>query len=607
MKSFFKIVFATMLGFLLTQVVLVILVIALVAGLAMSGSDSESKEIEAHSILHLTLDQPLVERGSKNPLQGFDWASLEDNSGMPVSKMLVVLQQAAQDKHIDGVFLDLSGIEGDMTQQTRVRRALEDFKRTGKFVIAHSEAYTQGTLLMASMAEPITMAPQGIAMFNGLALEPVFLKGMFDKLDMEIDLIRVGKYKSAGEMLIRENMSEENRYQQSQLLEGIYKEMLTGYSRNLNLTSDSLRRMANSALVRNAQTSVSYGLVDSLMYRDQVLEWLKRRTKAKAIDKLKFVTAADYFDSLEENVQETLPGMPKGSEEAKDRIAVVYAEGDIVSGQGAEDEMGADKICDALRKARLDKKIKAVVLRINSPGGSALASDLIWRETKMIRQAGKPLVVSMGGVAASGGYYIAAAADSIFAAPTTITGSIGVFGLAPYVGDFMRNKLGITVDRVTTGPYGDLMSLSRRMRPDERALVQEGVNEVYETFVGIVSEGRRSAGQSLSRDSVHALAQGRVYTGRQAMALGLVDRMGDLDDAIACAAKLAKVKKFRLRELPDQDDPFEKIFGQVTAAYSRHRLQNELGPLYTPYTEVKHWVENPGIQARMEMNPLAGY
>ena len=225
----------------------------------------------------------------------------------------------------------------------------------------------------------------------------------------------------------------------------------------------------------------------------------------------------------------------------------------------------------------------------------------------MIRQAGKPLVVSMGGVAASGGYYIAAAADSIFAAPTTITGSIGVFGLAPYVGDFMRNKLGITVDRVTTGPYGDLMSLSRRMRPDERALVQEGVNEIYETFVGIVSEGRRSAGQSLSRDSVHALAQGRVYTGRQAMALGLVDRMGDLDDAIACAAKLAKVKKFRLRELPDQDDPFEKIFGQVTAAYSRHRLQNELGPLYTPYTKVKHWVENPGIQARMEMNPLAGF
>jgi protease-4 len=288
-------------------------------------------------------------------------------------------------------------------------------------------------------------------------------------------------------------------------------------------------------------------------------------------------------------------------------VAVIFAEGVIVSGQGGDGQMGGDRICEALRKARLDKKIKAVVLRINSPGGSALASDLIWRETKMIREAGKPLVVSMGGVAASGGYYIAAAADSIFAAPTTITGSIGVFGLAPYVGDFMRNKLGITVDRVTTGPYGDIMSLSRRMRPDERAIIQGGVDEIYETFVGIVSEGRYSAGQSISRDSVHALAQGRVYTGRQAMALGLVDRMGDLDDAIACAARLAKIKKYRLRELPDQKDPFKEIFGIIASAYSQHRMSNELGPLHGPYTKAKYWIENPGIHARMEVAIPAGF
>jgi protease-4 len=607
MKSFFKIVLASMLGFLLTQVVLVILFIALVAGLVMSAADTESGEIKAHSVLHLRLDQPLVERSSKNPWQNIDWASLEQKDGMSVSNLLVVLQQAAKDPSIDGAFLDLSAIEGDMTQQFRVRRALEDFKRSGKFVIAHAEDYTQGTLLMASMAEPITMAPQGMALFNGLAMEPVFLKGMFDKLDIEIDLIRVGKYKSAGEMLIRESMSEENRYQQSQLLEGIYSEMLEGYSRNLNLSGDSLRSLANRALIRNARASVAYGLIDSLMYRDQVLEWLKRRTKAKAIDKLNLVTASEYWASLEKNVQETFPGMPDGSEEATDRVAVIFAEGVIVSGQGGDGQMGGDRICEALRKARLDKKIKAVVLRINSPGGSALASDLIWRETKMIREAGKPLVVSMGGVAASGGYYIAAAADSIFAAPTTITGSIGVFGLAPYVGDFMRNKLGITVDRVTTGPYGDIMSLSRRMRPDERAIIQGGVDEIYETFVGIVSEGRYSAGQSISRDSVHALAQGRVYTGRQAMALGLVDRMGDLDDAIACAARLAKIKKYRLRELPDQKDPFKEIFGIIASAYSQHRMSNELGPLHGPYTKAKYWIENPGIHARMEVTIPAGF
>lgn len=607
MKSFFKIVLATMLGFLLTQVVLVILFIGLVAGLVMSGSDSDPKEIEAHSILHLRLDQPLAERSSKNPLKGIDWVSFEKQEEISVSQLLVVLHQAAKDPNIDGAYLDLTSIQGNMTQQSRVRRALEHFKRSGKFVIAHAEDYTQSSLLMASMAEPITMAPQGMALFNGLAMEPVFLKGMFDKLDMEIDLIRVGKYKSAGEMLIRENMSEENRYQQSQLLEGVYSEMLNGYSRNLNLSKDSLRSLANRALIQNARSAVSYGLIDSLMYRDQVLEWLKRRTKAKAIDKLNLVTALEYWATLDENQQETLPGMPAGSEDAKDRVAVIYAEGDIVSGQGGDDQMGGDRICEALRKARLDKKIKAVVLRINSPGGSALASDLIWRETKLIREAGKPLVVSMGGVAASGGYYIAAAADSIFAAPTTITGSIGVFGLAPYVGDFMHNKLGITVDRVTTGPYADIMSLSRRMRPDERAIIQGGVDEVYETFVGIVSEGRRSAGQALSRDSVHALAQGRVYTGRQAMALGLVDRMGDLDDAISCAAKLAKVKKYRLRELPDQEEPFKKLFGDMSSAYSQYRISKDLGALYGPYTQAKYWIENPGIQARMELTYPSGF
>lgn len=598
MKSFFRTVLATMLGLLLFQILGFLVVVVIIAGVAASGGSGSSFEVESGSILHLQLDQPLVERSSENPLSNFDWMNFQSNEGVSVQELLVVLHHAAKDPKIQGIFLDLSEVQGDMTQRDQVREGLERFKRSGKWVIAHAESYSQGNLLLASMAKPLCMVPTGMAMLNGLATEPVFLKGMFEKLDMEIELIRVGKYKGAGEMLVRENLSEENRFQQNALIQGVYAEMLNHLGKNRALHPDTLRRMAADAVVRNAASAVKAGLVDSLMYRDQVLTWMQRRTKAKSIDKLRLVTAAEYFSSLDEKDQKTLPGAAPASKETKDKIAVIYAEGDIVSGEGGDGQMGGDRISEALRKARLDKKTKAVVLRVNSPGGSALASDIIWRETQLIRQAGIPLVVSMGGVAASGGYYIAAAADSIFASPNTITGSIGVFGLVPYVGDFMKNKLGITVDRVTTGPYADIMSLSRRMRPDERMIIQEGVDQVYQEFVGVVSKGR-----GLSPDSVHSLAQGRVYTGRQAMALGLVDRMGGLNDALACAARMAKLSSYRLRELPEVKDPVEEFIGQLSGAYAEHQSRSEWGPLYRPYQHVRPWIQNRGIQARLEFVP----
>ncbi|MFZ9968475.1 MAG: signal peptide peptidase SppA [Bacteroidia bacterium] len=598
MKSFFKTVLATMLGLLLFQILGLLIVVIVVAGIAASGGNESSYTVESGSVLHLKLDQALVERGNDNPLANFDWVNLQSNQGQTVQELLVVLHYAAKDPNLQGVFLDLTEVQGDMTQRDQIREGLERFKRSGKWIIAHSESYSQGTLLLASMAKPLSMVPTGMAMFNGLATEPVFLKGMFEKLDMEIELIRVGKYKSAGEMLVRENLSEDNRYQQSALVQGVYGEMLLALGQNRGLHPDTLRRMANEALVQNAAEAVATGLIDTLMYRDQVLDWIKRRTKAKSIDKIKWVTESEYLRSLDEDQRKTLPGATPPAKDVKNKIAVIYAEGDIVSGEGGEGQIGGDGLSAALRKARLDKKTKAVVLRVNSPGGSALASDIIWRETQLIKDAGIPLVVSMGGVAASGGYYIAAAADSIFASPNTITGSIGVFGLVPYVGDFMKNKLGITVDRVTTGPYADIMSLSRRMRPDERAIIQKGVDQVYQDFVTVVAKGR-----GLSQDSVHSLAQGRVYTGRQAMALGLVDRMGGLNEAIACAARLAKVSSYRLRELPEIKDPVEELVGQLSGAYTEHQLRNEWGPLYRPYQQVRPWIQNAGVQARLEFVP----
>lgn len=316
MKSFFKTVLATMLGLLLFQLLGLLIVVILIVGLAASGGSDSSYTVESGSVLHLRLDQPLVERGNDNPLANVDWVNLQSNQGSTVQDLLVVLHNASKDPKIQGVFLDLTEVQGDMTQRDQIREGLERFKRSGKWIIAHSESYSQGTLLLASMAKPLSMVPTGMAMFNGLATEPVFLKGMFEKLDMEIELIRVGKFKSAGEMLVRENMSEDNRFQQSALIQGIYSEMLLNLGNNRGIAPDSLRRLANEAMVRNAASAVATGLIDTLMYRDQVLEWVQRRTKAKTIDKIRFVTESEYLRSLDEDKRNTQPGvspLPKTS------------------------------------------------------------------------------------------------------------------------------------------------------------------------------------------------------------------------------------------------------------------------------------------------------
>jgi protease-4 len=366
--------------------------------------------------------------------------------------------------------------------------------------------------------------------------------------------------------------------------------MLAAYAEGRKIPADSLRAMANEFRIRNANDAVTHGLVDRLVYRDELLELLAKETEAKSIDKIEFVEISDYVKAM--------PADKKT--ETKDRVAVIYAIGDIEGGEGDDQTIGSDRIAAAIRKARLDDKVKAIVLRVNSPGGSALASDVIWRETILAKKA-KPFVVSMGSLAASGGYYIAAGADSIFAAPNTITGSIGVFGLIPSFDKFMKNKIGITFDRVVTGPYADAMNGLRPMTADEEQIIQGMVNRIYEEFVQVVAKGR-----SLPVDSIHAMAQGRVYTGEQALKLGLVDRMGDLDDAIACAARMAKLKDYKLRELPDQENPIEKALEGFMSARSQSVVQ-ELGPLYNNYITAKRVLENHPFQARLEWENLRPY
>ena len=583
MRQFFKFTFASMLGFLLAGIVIVLLFTALIAGI--SSSTEKEITVEANSILHLDFSQAIVDRTSNNPFENIDFLTFETNNAQSVGDYLKAIRAAATDDNIKGIFLDLSSIETDGVLRSTIRKALVDFKTSGKFIYAFSEVYTQGTYLMASVADSVFMVPTGDMLFNGLASTPMFFKGMLNKLDIDVKLIRVGKYKGAGEPFIRENLSEENRYQIESFLGSLNNQMLADLSASTGKSTDELRAMANELKIRSAADAVALGMVHRLAFRDEVLNLLAAKTEQKDIEKISFVSLEDYVSSLPRDL----------NFKEKNRIAVVYAIGDITSGEGDDQTIGSDRIAAAIRSARLDKEVKAIVLRVNSPGGSALASDIIWREV-LLAKGEKPVVVSMGNLAASGGYYIAATADSIFAAPNTLTGSIGVFGMIPNFESFFKNKTGITFDRVTTGKYADLLNTNRPMTADEEAIVQQMINRIYEDFIKVVADGR-----GLSTDSVHAMAQGRVYTGAQALEIGLVDKLGDLEDAIACAARMAKLKDYRLKNLPEQKDQLEMLLESFGAARVS-AVEQELGPLYQHYKLAKNLLEGDRIQARLEFD-----
>lgn len=583
MRQFLKFTLASMTGIILAFVVIFLLFSAIIAGLMSSGE--ETAVIKKNSILHLDFSQVIADRGSEDPLSGFDFMSFENNQATGFRDYTRAIRAAADDDNIKGIFLDLSSIQADMALRQEIHNALVDFKASGKFIYAYSEMYSQATYHLASLADSVFLYPEGDLMFMGYASEPMFFRGMLDKLGVEVKLIRVGKYKSAGEPFIRENLSEENRYQVSTFLNSLYDSFLKDVADGRNMPVDSLRVIANEMRIESAQNAVEQGLVDKLLYRDEMLDLLMVKTEAKKLKDLELVSVDDYMSAV-----------PKGKLTEKTRIAVVYAIGDINSGEGDDTSIGSDRIAKALRDARLDENVKAVVLRVNSPGGSALASDVIWREMKLIKKK-KPLVVSMGGLAASGGYYISIAADTIYAEPTTLTGSIGVFGLLPNISPFMKDKLGLTFDRVKTGKYADLGTPTRGMTAEEEAIIQRVVNNIYQDFTTKVAKDRK-----LPLDSVQAMAQGRVYTGAQALEIGLVDRLGNLDDAIATAARMAKVTDYRLKELPELKNPIDELLQELTGMQARS-IEKELGLPYQQWKTVKGILENDRIQARMEFLP----
>ena len=539
--------------------------------------ENDKVKISEHSVLQINLEGPIKERTPKNPIEDIGLTGISINKGLGLDDILKSIEAAKTDSKIDGLFINLNSLQTGIATVEEIRNALLDFKTSKKFIYAYSESYSQGEYYLASLADKIYLYPEGDIDFRGFRAELMFLKGTLEKLELQPEVIRHGKFKSAIEPFILDKMSPENREQTQKFISSLWNQFVKDIAESRKLSSEEVQKVADNLGARSGQDALDAKFVDQLAYYDEVLDDLKKKTNLDSDDKVKFVDLKKYSHSL-----------PAIKEFSAKKIAVVYANGEIVSGKGSDDQMGSEKIAEAIRKARLDTTIKAIVLRVNSPGGSALASDVIWREKA------KPLVVSMGDYAASGGYYIACAADKIVAQPTTITGSIGVFGLLFNAQKMFNNKLGITFDSVRTGKYANIGSTFYPMTTEERAIIQESVEKIYDTFITHVSEGRK-----MDKSAVDSVGQGRVWSGTDAKALGLVDEIGGLDAAIEIAAKLAKLDKHRTISLPEQKDFMKQIMEDFGEEAKISAVKNELGAAYTYYNEVESLVNMEGVQARL--------
>jgi protease-4 len=570
MKQFFKFVLASIVGILLATFILVIIVV----GIIYAASSEKTVEVEPNTVLHMAFTTPITERTPNNPLAGLGFLGLDKDKSTGLNDILANIRKAKADPDIKGIFLDESYMTSGQATTEEIRNALIDFKKSGKFVVAYAEIYTQGFYYLASVADKVYINPKGIFEFHGFSSQITFLKGALDKLGIEAQIIKVGTYKSAVEPLILTKMSDANRMQVTSYLGSLYDHYLTGISKSRGINKDSLFNYANQMRVQIPEDALKLKLVDGLKYKDEILDDLKKRTGVKQKSDLNSIELGEYTKSSTE--KDSLDD----SSSSKNRIAIVYASGEISGGDGDDNTIGSERISKALRKVRLDNKVKAVVLRVNSPGGSSLASDVIWREVMLTKKV-KPIIVSMGDVAASGGYYIACAADSIIAQPNTITGSIGIFAILPNMQKLFNDKLGVTFDGVKTGKYADLGDINRPLTPDEKLILQNNVNHGYDDFTKAVAEGRNK-----TQAYINSIGQGRVWTGSQALKIGLVDRLGNINDAIASAAKKANIKSYSLVAYPEQKSFLNQLSGDVTVEARTRMLKSELGDSYRVYEQI---------------------
>ncbi|HPG72711.1 MAG TPA: signal peptide peptidase SppA [Bacteroidales bacterium] len=583
MNSFWKVFLAGLLGSIVALIVIVI-TLFITFGVMISSFSPEPPEITENSVLHIKLDKDIPDRSSDNPFDNIDFVTFQSTKTLGLNDILKTLEKAKTDERIKGICLEVSGLPAGMASVEEIRNALIEFKETGKFIVAYSDFYSQKAYYLASVADSIYLNPQGMLDWRGMYSQVVFFKGTLEKLGIEIQVFRHGKFKSAVEPFLYDEMSESNKLQTLTYVSSLWNHMLADISKKRNISMDELNLYADSLMLDDAEAALNLKMIDKLMYRDELLAELKSKANYAEKDENYLVSLATY---------NKVPVKGKKKKLSENRVAVVFAEGSIVDGNGSAGEIGGDRLAEEIRKVREDEKVKALVLRVNSPGGSGLASEIILREMELTK-AVKPVVISMGNLAASGGYYIACKADYIFAQPNTLTGSIGVFGLIPNLGKMMNEKLGLSFDGVGTNAHSDWGNTTRAVDPFESTKIQHQVEAFYDVFIGHVAQGR-----NMTKAEVDSIGQGRVWSGVNALEIGLVDELGGLDKAVKKAVELAKLEDYRIKELPEQKDFLETMMNDFSSQVQLYYLKNQLGEEFR-YLEIITFVKNAkGVQARL--------
>lgn len=582
MKTFLKYTLATITGIIIASILFFVIMIAALSALVASGEKPVS--ISENSVLVLNAGVIIPDRGKENPFEGIDLLDMTFTPAVGLNEILRNIQKASADKNIKGILIENGLIPSGWATTGEIRKALMEFRDSGKFVISYTDyILSQQCYYLSTAADKIYVNPSSMVEFKGLSSEIMFYKNALEKLGIDVQVTRHGKFKGAVEPFILDKLSQENREQIKDFTGSIWDHVIETVSEARGIPVDKLNQAADNLTGNLASLAYENKLVDGLLFRDELIDTLKNLAGVEKEKELKLVSMSRYLKVPD----------PARVFTSRNRISVIYAEGNIVTGKGNETNVGGKHYAEVIRKERLDTAVKAIVLRVNSPGGNAISSDIIWRELMLARKV-KPVVVSMGNYAASGGYYISAPATKIYATPATISGSIGVFGLLPNAGILLEKKLGLSTEAVNTNKNSDFPSIYRPMNSYEKEVMQLSIEKIYSDFVGKVAEGRE-----MTFKAVDIIGQGRVWSGRKAMKIGLVDEMGGLNDAIKGAAELAGIDKYKIRELPELEDPYTRLLTQLTGDIRMSILRKELGESVEYYNRLMELKDLSGIQTRM--------
>lgn len=586
-RKFWRIVFGTMVGFFFSCIIVSILSMFMFAAMIASMGSTSTVVVKDNSILKLDLQKNISEQSEENPFDMFgDEFSQYYQSSIGLDDILACIKSAAKDPKIKGIYINSESVGAAPATLKEIHDALVEFKESGKFIYAYADSYAQGGYYLSSVADKVTMSTTGLIQFKGIALQVMFYKGLIDKLDVDIQVIRHGKFKSAVEPYLTDKMSDANREQMTLLASTLWNTMVEDIAASRKLSTEEVNNIADGMFIGTAAKAVESKLIDKACYKSDVVQDLKKLVNVENDKDLNITTLAEYTKALKAE-----------NNTAKDEIAIIYAVGEIRGGKSGSDIMGSETMVKLIKEAYTSENVKAIVLRVNSPGGDGTASDIIWHEIEQAKKAGKIVVTSMGDYAASGGYYISCNSNYIIAQPNTLTGSIGVFGVVPSFQRALKNKLGVTVDGVTTNEHSDAGGTMRPMNAEELAVYQEFIDDFYGVFTQRVADGR-----GMEQSAVDEIGQGRVWAGSDALKIGLVDALGNIDDAVAKAAELAKLENYKISYYPKKKDFWTKLMEKSSSDNNIQAfIKQELGDQYYIYQGLNQLKRAEGVQAMMPM------